>query len=108
MPISPCRRKRTPGSSSGWLWYPATGDPGAEDLFAWGPIYLRGAMTLQALREKIGDEAFFTVMREWAAQHRHGSVTTLQFISLAEQVGGMDLDAFFQAWLYEAGRPTAW
>jgi aminopeptidase N len=94
---------------AGWLWGEPTADPaGPGDLFDWGPIYVRGAMTLQALREKIGDEAFFTVMRDWAAQNRYGSVTTLQFITLAEQVSGMDLDAFFQAWVYEPAKPTAW
>ena len=36
----------------------------------WGGVYLRGAMTLQALREKIGDDAFFAALREWAAQHQ--------------------------------------
>ena len=86
----------------------APGAPGAEDLFAWGPVYLRGAMTLQALRERIGDDAFFTVMREWAAQHRHGSATTPQFVAPAEQVSGVDLDTFFQAWLYDPARPVAW
>jgi aminopeptidase N len=97
------------GAQSTWLWGEAPGAPaGPGDLFDWGPIYVRGAMTLQALREKIGDEAFFTVMREWAAQNRHGSVTTQQFITLAEQVSGMDLYAFFQAWVYEPGKPTAW
>ena len=33
-----------------------------RDMFD-GTIYDRGAMTLQALREKIGDRAFFTLMR---------------------------------------------
>ena len=43
------------GANSVWLWRVAPGAPGAEHLFDWGPVYLRGAMTLQALREKIGD-----------------------------------------------------
>jgi aminopeptidase N len=96
-------------STGGWIWGLATGnvlDP--ADLFDWGGVYLRGAMTLQALREKIGDEAFFGVMRDWAAQNRYGSVTTTQFIALAEQKSGMDLEAFFQAWLYSPEKPTAW
>ena len=60
-------------------------------------MYLRGAMTLQALREKIGDEVFFEHHAGLgAADHRYGSVTTPEFIALAEQKSGMDLDAFFQ------------
>ena len=47
-------------------------------------------------------------MRAWAQDHRYGNVTTQQFIALAEQVSGMDLTAFFQAWLYQQGKPTSW
>ena len=95
-------------TKSGWLWDPPTGAPGADHLFDWGPIYLRGAMTLQALREKVGDDVFFDILRTWAWENRHGSVTTVQFILLAEAKSGMDLDDFFQVWLYDSGRPAAW
>ena len=43
------------------------GDPGAEHLFDWGAVYVRGAMTLQALREKVGDDVFFDIMRDLGA-----------------------------------------
>ena len=65
-------------------------------------------MTLQALREKVGDTAFFAIMRAWAQDNRYGNVTTEEFIDLCEQESGMDLTAFFQAWLYEKGKPTSW
>ena len=65
-------------------------------------------MTLQALREKVGDQDFFAIMRAWAQDHRYGNVTTQQFITLAEQVSGSDLTAFFRAWLYQEGKPTTW
>ena len=95
-------------NESGWIWDPPTGDPGAEHLFDWGPIYLRGAMTLQALREKVGDDLFFDILRTWAQDNRYGSVSTLQFIALAEHKSGMELDDFFRVWLYESGKPLAW
>ena len=38
-----------------------------------GAVYDRGAMTLQALRTRIGDDAFFTTMRKWAAERRYGN-----------------------------------
>ena len=65
-------------------------------------------MTLQALREKIGDLAFFGLMRGWATQNRYGNVTTAEFIAAAERQSGMDLDAFFDVWLYQPGKPTTW
>jgi aminopeptidase N len=69
---------------------------------------MRGGMTLQALREKVGDETFFRILREWAQQNRFGTVRTPEFVALAERDSGMDLDAFFQAWLYQPGKPTVW
>ena len=65
-------------------------------------------MTLQALREKIGDTTFFRLLRDWATQNRYGNVTTAQFIALAEQESGMELDNFFDVWLYDSDKPTSW
>jgi aminopeptidase N len=56
-------------------------------------------MTLQALREKVEDQAFFRILRDWAAEHRYGNVTTPQFIALAERDSGMRLQHFFDVWL---------
>ena len=72
------------------------------------PVYDRGGMTLQALREKVGDGAFFTIMRTWYAENRDGNVTTADFIALAERISGNQLDDFFRVWLYEEGRPASW
>jgi len=93
-----------PGDS--YLWNPPPGDPGSPaDLFA-GSVYDRGAMTLQALREKIGDPAFFTVMRRWYGEHKYGNVSTPEFVALAQQVSRQNLGAFFKAWLYTPGKPA--
>ena len=73
-----------------------------------GTIYYRGGMTLEALREKVGDFAFFRIMRDWAQQNRFGNVTTAQFIALAEADSGFDLDHFFDVWLYQPEKPTSW
>ena len=43
-----------------------------------------------------------------AAEHRYGNVTTPQFVALAEQVSGMQLDHFFDVWLYQPEKPTSW
>ena len=72
------------------------------------PVYDRGAMTLQALRAKVGDGTFFDILRTWYREHRNGNVTTADFIALAERKTRPDLDAFFHVWLYEEGRPLDW
>ena len=63
-------------------------------------------MTLEALREKIGDLAFFQLIREWAQQNRYGSVTTPQFIAAAEKWAGRDLTQFFDAWIFQDAKPA--
>jgi aminopeptidase N len=90
------------------FWNPPPADPGTPvDMFD-GTIYDRGGMTLQALREKVGDLAFFRIMRDWATQNRFGNVTIPQFIQLAERDSGLDLQQFFTTWLYTPGKPTSW
>jgi len=90
------------------FWTPPPGNPGAPFFMFNGTIYVRGAMTLQALREKVGERTFFQIMRTWAAQNRHGNVTTARFIALSEQLSGMNLDHFFDVWLYQPEKPVTW
>jgi aminopeptidase N len=97
----------TPASKTSF-WNPPPGNPGEPANLFDGTIYYRGGMTLQALRERVGDDAFFRIMREWAQSNRFGNVTTPQFIALAERVSGMNLQHFFDVWLYQPGKPTSW
>ena len=90
------------------LWTPAPADlPGPDVLFS-EVVYDRGAMTLQALRQKVGDETFFRILRSWYRENRNGNVSTADFIELSERRSGEQLDDFFQVWLYEPVKPTTW
>jgi aminopeptidase N len=90
------------------LWSPPPGAvTDAADLFS-NSVYVRGAMTLQALRGKVGDAPFFRILRRWYAEHHDGNVATADFIALAQRESGQDLRAFFDAWLYQEGRPASW
>lgn len=80
------------------------GLPTADNLFNDG-VYMRGALTLYALREELGDELFWQVVREYYQRHAGGNVTTADFIAAAEDLSGRDLDAFFAAWLYGPAIP---
>ncbi len=73
-------------------------DPGVDNLFG-DSVYIRGGITLHALRRTIGDEAFFNTLRAWASEYKHASATTDDFIELAERVSGQQLDEFFADWL---------
>ena len=87
------------------LWFPAPNRlADASELFH-TPVYDRGAMTLQALRQKVGEPAFLQIVRSWYAENRFSNVTTQDFIALSERVTEQQLDQFFQTWLFEEGRP---
>jgi aminopeptidase N len=90
------------------LWFPAPAAlEGPAQLFH-TPVYDRGAMTLHALRGKVGDDVFFELVRDWYEENRDGNVTTDDFIALAERESGQELDEFFQVWLYTPGKPAGW
>jgi aminopeptidase N len=57
-------------------------DPGPELMFD-DRLYKRGALTLHALRRAVGDERFFGLLKAWATEHRHGSVSTEAFLGHA-------------------------
>lgn len=86
------------------FWQVLPGDPGPDNQFH-DAVYERGAMTLQALRATVGDDAFFTILRTWAARHKDGTATTAQFVALAERISGEQLDGLFTTWLYTRGKP---
>jgi aminopeptidase N len=78
--------------------------PSPADLFSTA-VYNRGAMTLQALRVRVGDRVFFRILRTYAASYRYGNVSTKDFIAVAGKVSGQDLRGFFTTWLYAPAAP---
>lgn len=80
--------------------YPPPGLPPRTDLFN-GGVYQLGGLLLVDLREEIGDEAFFALLRTYTAEFADGNATTGDFIALAEEISGQDLDEFFRVRLFE-------
>lgn len=68
-------------------------------------VYEKGAMVLHALRYVVGDEAFFRILREYAARHAFQRSTVDDFRHLASEVAGENLDWFFNEWLDQPGSP---
>ncbi len=83
-----------------------TGDPGANRLFDGALVYTRGALTLHALRLAVGDDAFFAILQTFHATYMYGNASTADFIAVAEAVSGQDLEALFDAWLYQPELPA--
>jgi aminopeptidase N len=86
------------------FWAVAIGDPGKNRVFDWA-VYGRGAMTLQALRNKMTPGKFNRLLKQWAASRFHGTGSVEEFTALAETIYGKSLDVFFDEWLYQKDRP---
>ena len=69
-------------------------------------IYERGAFTLHALRLNLGDEVFFTILREWYRRHANGNATTQDFVNLVVELGGDEIKPLLEAWLYDPLMPN--
>ena len=91
------------------FWTPSPHRLGsAKNLFAYHVVYLRGAMTLQALRERVGSRTFWRIVRVWTRTHADGNGTTEQFERLAERISDRDLDSLFSDWLDRHTRPVGY
>jgi aminopeptidase N len=86
------------------FWDLDISDPGPANIFA-GAVYDRGAMTLAALRNRIGKADLRRLLRDWASAHSYDNADSPEFEELAESVSGENLDAFFDAWLREDSPP---
>lgn len=82
----------------------APGTPSPNRLFN-AAVYVRGAMALHALRLEVGDDLFFDILPTYYARYKYSNATTADFIAVAEEISGRDLQAFFDAWIYQAAVP---
>jgi hypothetical protein len=60
-------------------------------------------MTLQALRNVMGDKAFFAFSRDWT---RGGTESQENRMSAAQSYTSIDLTPFFAAWIYGTTAPA--
>jgi aminopeptidase N len=67
--------------------------------------YQKGSWVLHMLRAEMGDDRFWTGIRDYYARHRNGNATTADFRRAMEQAAGRDLGPFFEQWLYRGGVP---
>jgi hypothetical protein len=90
---------------------PPAEPPAASDLFNGDAMYTRGAMVLEALRQIIGEPAFFAMTKAWLTEHSYRAWATSDFIALVKReapasVSRDRLDEFFEQWLYGDEKPS--
>jgi aminopeptidase N len=68
-------------------------------------MYGGSALVLYALREKIGPADFRALQRAWVQRYRDSTASTADFVDLASEISGRDLQTFLHAWLYGERTP---
>lgn len=76
----------------------------ADELFDLH-TYEKGSWVLNYLRGLLGDELFFKGIKSYVAKHKNSLVETSDFRKAMEEASGMELESFFEQWLYSAGFP---
>ncbi|MCK4592971.1 T9SS type A sorting domain-containing protein [bacterium] len=79
-----------------------------DPLFLFGTtVYKKGAWVLHMLRHLGEDDAFFDMLADYVNAFPDGTVTTEEFIAVADDYYGGDssLDTYFEQWVYMAGYP---
>lgn len=67
--------------------------------------YEKPASVLHMLRRMVGDEVFFSILQEYFQTYKNSNVISQEFIDICEQESGLDLQQFFQQWIYGSGIP---
>jgi aminopeptidase N len=71
--------------------------PPAEYLFEYD-VYFEGALAVHALRQEVGDEAFFGGLRAYLERFGGGAASDEQFQAVIEEAAGRPLQSFFDQW----------
>ncbi|TNM50144.1 M1 family metallopeptidase [Nocardioides albidus] len=84
-----------------------SGPPGAFDptRFGDGNIYYGPALMWQELRERVGDERFFELLREWPSREANGTADRREYLDWIEATTGEELSSFFDDWLLDETTP---
>ena len=62
-------------------------------------VYAKAALFFEALRQKLGDDTYQAVLREYVDSYRWRIATPDDFLRVAESVSGQDLDGLYSFWV---------
>lgn len=65
-------------------------------------VYAKAALFFHAVRQTVGDDAFFRILRAYVARYRFDEANPAAFISMAEQMSGKSLQTIYQEWILAA------
>ncbi|NJK44646.1 MAG: M1 family metallopeptidase [Pleurocapsa sp. SU_196_0] len=97
------RPQRTP--PGGWdVLTPPGALKAGDDLFNQG-VYARGSMALFALRNRIGETAFWKLLRAYLEKYKFGNASNEDFFALTGELSGAGAKAFLERWVNDATTP---
>jgi aminopeptidase N len=70
-----------------------------------GNAYDKGGLVLYMLRQQIGEERFYRGLRRYLEVNRGRNVVTADLIKAIEEANHIDVQHFFDQWVYGAGAP---
>ncbi len=62
-------------------------------------IYGKGPLFFHEMRQQVGDETFFAILRAYFEQYRYRVAYPRDLLAVAEEVSGQDLDALYDRWI---------
>lgn len=84
--------------------------PNADAMFD-SHTYPKGGAVLHTLRRMLGDKPFFTGIHAYLTAHQHTPVDSHDLCRSMTDATGIDLEPFFDQWIYKPGHPvldTTW
>ena len=78
-----------------------------SEIFNGNLSYNKAGWVLHMLRGILGDSIFFDVLKSYATNDSlaYNAVTTEKFQNVSEYISGLELDYFFDQWIYGEGYP---
>lgn len=65
-------------------------------------VYLKGALFFQAVRDEIGDHAFFQALQTYYQAEKYKIATSDDLLNAFEEAAGRQLDRVYEEWLFSA------
>jgi aminopeptidase N len=68
-------------------------------------LYEKGGAVLHMLRRQLGDARFWKAIAHYVARHKGRSVETRDLARAVDEATGVNVDRFFDQWVFKAGYP---
>lgn len=65
-------------------------------------VYAKGALFFDALRRAVGDDVYYTILREYVRRYRFRNALPEHFFAIAREVSGRDLTPLINEWILSA------